>query len=130
MPMSAKILLPAALLLVGCAAAKPKAEAKPEAKPEAAAPASPQGRYLVRKGDNLWSIASRATVMGDPFLWPLLFKSNRDQIQDPDIIEPSQDLSFKREYSREEVDRAVKAAQATPTYVPHKQPRKVLPMEY
>ena len=86
--------------------------------------------YLVRKGDSLWRIAAKPSVMGDPFRWPLLFKSNRDQIEDPDIIDVRQDLGYKQSYSRSEIRDAVEKAQETPPYVPHSKPRRVLPVKY
>ena len=86
--------------------------------------------YLVRKGDSLWRIAGKGSVLGDSFQWPLLFKSNRDQIEDPDIIETRQDLTYKETYSRAEIEEAVQKAYETPRYVSHTKPRRVLPVKY
>lgn len=86
--------------------------------------------YVVKPGDSLWKIATTDSVMGDPFRWPLLYKANRDQIQDPDLIEPKQDLQFKKDYSESEVADAVKKAKVTPPYAPHATPRKSLPVKY
>jgi LysM repeat protein len=86
--------------------------------------------YVVKKGDSLWMIAGRKDVLGDSFQWPLLFRANRDQIQDPDFIEIRQDLSYKATYSNEEIEDAIKKAQATPPFVPRSKPRKVLPVKY
>jgi hypothetical protein len=69
-------------------------------------------------------------VLGDSFRWPLLFKANRDQIADPDLIEPRQDLSYKKQYSSEEIEDAIRKAKETPPYVPHSTPRKSLPVKY
>ncbi len=41
--------------------------------------------YKVVVGDCLWNIT--AARGGDPFLWPVLWKANRDQVVDPDLIE-------------------------------------------
>ncbi len=102
-----------------------------EAKAEPVADASDaNGAYVVQKGESLWKIAAKPAVMGDPFRWPLLYKTNRDQISDPDIIEVKQDLAFKKNYAATEVDEAMKKAGETPPYVPHAVPRKSLPVNY
>ena len=81
-----------------------------------------RGSYVVAKGDNLWNIAGKRQVLGDSFHWPLLYKQNRDQIIDPDIIEPEWRLDFRRSYSAEEKAEAVEIASERPPYVPHTQP--------
>jgi hypothetical protein len=123
----------AALAAAGCAK---KTAVKPEPTPAPAVTAVPEVKndnnksYVVKKGDSLWKISARKGTLGDAFRWPLIFKANRDQIQDPDFIEPKQDLSFKKSYSKDEIADAVKKAELTPPFEPHKQPRKVLPIQY
>lgn len=117
-----------AVLAAGCASKKPIA--KPQPTPAPAAEVSEKANYVVKKGDNLWKIAGKSGTLGDPFRWPLLFKANRDQIVDPDFIEVRQDLSFKKSYTKEEIEDAVKKAQLTPPFEPRQQPRKVLPIQY
>ena len=121
--------LTAAVLAAGCAGKK---EVKPEPVVKAEPTAVPEVKesYIVKRGDSLWKISAKGKVMGDSFRWPLLFKANRDQITDPDLIEPKQDLSFKKEYSKDEVEEAVKKAKETPPFVPHSAPRKSLPVKY
>src|SRR5579883_948192 len=75
------------------------------------------GHYFVEKHDCLWNIAGKPRIYGDSFLWPELFKANRDQIQDPDLIYPSQDLKVGKGYSIEELNHARQMAMATPKYV-------------
>lgn len=87
-------------------------------------------KYVVRKGDCLWDIAKKDNIYGDPFQWPLLFKANRDQIEDPDIIEIGQQLDVRKDYSKAEIQDAIQKAKDTPPYVPHKKPRKKLPLKY
>jgi nucleoid-associated protein YgaU len=48
------------------------------------------GGYLVVAGDNLWSIAGQDSIYGNPFQWPLIFKTNVGQIKDADLIFPGQ----------------------------------------
>ncbi len=46
--------------------------------------------YTVLKGDCLWYIAGYPEIYDNPLKWPLIFKANSDQIQDPDLIFPGQ----------------------------------------
>ena len=48
--------------------------------------------HKVEPGETLWSIASR--VLGSAFLWPFLYKANRDQIKNPHLVYPGQDLAI------------------------------------
>jgi nucleoid-associated protein YgaU len=66
--------------------------------------------YTVERGDNLWNIAGMATIYDDPYQWPLIFKANRDRIEDADLIHPGQRFSIRRDYSRAEVEAAVEHA--------------------
>jgi len=53
---------------------------------EAQSPAAEQsGKYEIRQDDTLWDIAN--AFYRDPFLWPLIWKSN-PSINDPDLIYP------------------------------------------
>jgi hypothetical protein len=93
-------------------------------------PTPRRNSYIVRKGDTLWDISGDASILGDNFRWPLLFKANRDQIIDPDLIEPAQDLTWKSNYNTSEISDAAAKAKETPPYVPHNKPRKQLPLKY
>ncbi len=46
--------------------------------------------YTVVKGDHLWGIAKKKEHYDNPFAWPVIYKSNRDQIKNPDLIYPKQ----------------------------------------
>jgi nucleoid-associated protein YgaU len=48
--------------------------------------------YTVKKGDSLSKIARE--VYGDADEWQRIFDANRDQIEDPDMIEPGQKLKI------------------------------------
>lgn len=48
--------------------------------------------YVVNHGDNLWDIAGAEDIYSDPYMWPRIYRANRDQIRDPDLIFPKQTL--------------------------------------
>ena len=48
--------------------------------------------YVVNHGDNLWDIAGAEDIYADPYMWPRIYRANRDQIRDPDLIFPKQTL--------------------------------------
>jgi nucleoid-associated protein YgaU len=49
--------------------------------------------YEVAKGDHLWGIASKPETYEDPYMWPRIYRANREQINDPDLIYPKQMLT-------------------------------------
>ena len=49
--------------------------------------------YTVAKGDNLWNISKMDRIYADPYMWPRLYRANKEQIQDPDLIYPDQTLA-------------------------------------
>ena len=56
-------------------------------------PAESQARiHEVRPGESLWTIAE--ITVGDPTLWPALYLANRDQIKDPALVYPGQQLAI------------------------------------
>lgn len=46
--------------------------------------------YTVVRGDCLWNIAKKQEHYANAFAWPVIYKANRDQIKDPDLIYPDQ----------------------------------------
>jgi nucleoid-associated protein YgaU len=87
-------------------------------------------KYSVKKGESLWRIAGKDSVYGDSFKWPLLFKANRANIDDPDLIYPRQALKISKKFNADEEADAVGKAKETPPYEPHSEPRKKLPIKY
>jgi LysM repeat protein len=75
----------------GTAATSQPAAGQPQNGQAAPAPASPEqsGKYMIRQGDTLWDIAN--AHYRDPFLWPLIWKSN-PTVNDPDLIYPGNAL--------------------------------------
>ncbi|GIX46808.1 MAG: hypothetical protein KatS3mg131_1019 [Candidatus Tectimicrobiota bacterium] len=80
-----------------------------EAGVAAAARAKPT-RYTVVRGDTLWGISASEPIYANPFMWPLIYKANRDQIRDPDLIYPKQVFAIPRDYSQEEANTAIHRA--------------------
>jgi nucleoid-associated protein YgaU len=66
--------------------------------------------YTVVRGDNLWNISGKSDIYGDPYQWPLIYKANRSQIKDPDLILPGQNFAIDRSASSSEIDAAVNHA--------------------
>jgi len=63
--------------------------------------------YTVAKGDHLWGISEMGDIYGTPYNWPLIYKSNANQINDADLIFPGQELDIPRNSSQGEIDAAV-----------------------
>jgi nucleoid-associated protein YgaU len=92
-------------------ASRQAAEAVEQQKSQAAREARERAsRYQVVRGDSLWSIAGKPRVYGDSLLWPLLFRSNREQIKDADLIFPGQSLAIDRSPAVSEKKAAVRHA--------------------
>jgi nucleoid-associated protein YgaU len=70
------------------AAAKTPEQPSPQPRPPAKSAAAAPIVYTVSKNDNLWDIAAKQSVYGDPFLWPLLLKTNVKHIHNADMIPP------------------------------------------
>ena len=81
-------------------------KAAPAPTPAAASPEQ-TGKYLVKQGDTLWDIAN--AFYRDPFLWPLIWKSN-PSVNDPDLIYPGNNLVIP---SLAPVERAMSAPEET-----------------
>jgi nucleoid-associated protein YgaU len=80
----------------------PDHPAPPKPSPPRPDPPPLPGKYVVRDGETLWSIAALRTIYRDALLWPLIYKANRDQIKDPRQIFPQQVLTIPRNVTSEE----------------------------
>lgn len=74
--------------------------------------------YTVKRNETLVDIARRHEVFNDQFMWPLLYKANRDQIRDPEMVFPDQVLSIPRDITYQDIIEARKMAEAAPPYDP------------
>ena len=63
--------------------------------------------YVVQGGDHLWGISSQPKVYGDPYQWPLLFKRNRADIRDADLIYPGQLIQIERDLTDFQIQEAI-----------------------
>jgi LysM repeat protein len=126
----------AAIVAGGCAAKKIDTTDVPKSPEEAQVvvvptpiPAVPQ-KYVVKKGDTLWAISHQMGIYSNSFEWPLIFKADRDQIQDPDQINVGQVLVIQQGQTTDQVQHAIKLASDTPKFVPHVEARSPLPLDY
>jgi len=71
---------------------------------------SPLTLWVVHPGEHLWGISAHHLVYGDPYQWPLLFKRNRYQIKDADLVYPGQVLHIERNLTNAEIQRAIEHA--------------------
>lgn len=89
----AEIRLRAQLLAVSNRAAQKKNREPPPPLPTS---------YTVRRGETLPQISARTEIYDDSTLWPIIYRSNRDQIRDPKRLWPGQVLVIPRNFSRDE----------------------------
>ena len=66
--------------------------------------------YSVVRGDHLWGISGKDEVYGDSYQWPLIYKANRSQIKDADLIYPGQVLDIDQNASDAEINAAIRHA--------------------
>jgi hypothetical protein len=80
--------------------------AQPVQKKYRTPPPSLPTSYTVRRGETLPQISARSEIYNDSSLWPIIFRSNRDQIRDPKRLWPGQVFAIPRNFSRNEADEA------------------------
>jgi len=75
-------------------------------------------QHTVEKGECLWWIAEYKKIYNDPFMWPLIYKANRNQINDPDLIYPGQVFYIPRTFELDELRESRRSAGAPKPYLP------------
>ena len=78
---------------------------------------SPLTLWVVHPGEHLWGISAHRLVYGDPYQWPLLFKRNRYQIEDADLVYPGQVLHIERNLTNAEINRAIEHARTRGAWI-------------
>ncbi len=53
--------------------------------------------FEVIPGDYLWKIAGFSWIYNNPKMWTKIYEANKDQIKDPDLIYPGQELVIPRD---------------------------------
>ena len=84
---------------------------------KAEAPVPAISAYVVQAGDHLWGISSQPKVYSDPYQWPLLFKRNRAEITDADLIYPGQMIQIERDMSDAQIQEAIDHARSRGAWV-------------
>jgi len=86
------------------------AQAEADARAQAAAASQGTVDYIVTAGDSLWSIAGKGQTYGNPYAWPLIYKANKAQIKDADLIFAGQNFAIDTAISGVDMDAAVQHA--------------------
>lgn len=68
-------------------------------------------RHTVKRGETLPQIAAQPEIYGDPSLWPLIYRANRDQISAPGVLWPGQQLKIPRNLDRNDINEARRFSQ-------------------
>ncbi|MGU9956504.1 MAG: LysM peptidoglycan-binding domain-containing protein [Arenicellales bacterium WSBS_2016_MAG_OTU3] len=66
--------------------------------------------YTVARDDSLWRISKQPEIYNTAYNWPIIFKENKGQIKDADLIHPGQVLAIPRDSSGNEIAVAVNHA--------------------
>lgn len=89
-----------------------------------------KGSFTVEKGQSLWSIAQSEAGYGKSCNWPLIYKANKELVQDPDLIYPGQKLVLPKHVTAAESDKACEAAAQYGPYEPHSTPRTDVKLDF
>ena len=132
-----------AVLLVagGCATAKNYGSSDSSASAAKATPVakkplthkvsvSATGGLKVEKGMSLWEISKSAQAYNKACQWPVLYKANKDKIQDPDLIYPGQVLTVPKEVPSPDTAKACEAATKYGKVASHTKPRTDVVVDY
>jgi nucleoid-associated protein YgaU len=85
---------------------EPKPQPKEEVSTKPVTPSLPT-YHEVKKGECLWKIAEYKEIYNDPFMWPLIYRANKEKIKDPDLIFPKQVFRIPRDYTESQKQDAI-----------------------
>lgn len=72
-------------------------------------------RLIPHRRDCLWRIAEYKFIYGNPYLWPKIYRANKSQIKNPDLIYPGQVFDIPpKDWKGEESPKQEKATQTKP----------------
>jgi nucleoid-associated protein YgaU len=54
--------------------------------------------YVVQRGDFLYKISGFETIYADPLKWKRIYRANKEDIKNPNLIYPDQELAIPREW--------------------------------
>jgi len=105
----------ASVMSTGCILAKKVGgEEEQAAAPQEAAEETMQmnenDMYTVVAGDCLWCISAKSQIYGDPYKWPLIYRTNVARIGDADLIFPGQEFEIDRNLTPELTANAIEHA--------------------
>lgn len=105
----------ASVMSTGCILAKKaggeeEVATAPEEEPMVEPQMMENDMYTVVAGDCLWCISAKSQIYGDPYQWPLIYRTNVAQIGDADLIYPGQEFEIDRNATPELVSNATEHA--------------------
>jgi nucleoid-associated protein YgaU len=78
-----------------------------------------KNQHIVKEGESLWWIAKYKDQYNDPYLWPLIYETNKKLIKDPNLIYPGQKFIIPRTgYKMDTIKKERKKAGAPKPYLP------------
>jgi LysM repeat protein len=107
-----------------------KKVAAPKTTPKRVSKSGTGNTITVMKGQTRWGIAKSDEGYGKSCNWPVIYKANTGEVQDPDLIYPGQVLTVPQSVSADESDRACQAAKEYGPYQPHSKPRADVKLDY